>query len=202
MAAVKLYINTTSPFVRLVRIAIAEKRLTDDIATEVVNPWADPHPFLDDNPAGRVPTLVTGNGVAISETFLILRWLDALVPAPSIWPAEDLERTLAVAAPALGATEAATAIIIGRKSSAGFDSDSVGSKRFRTMANGLSRLNANLPRDFADRPDIANMAAATALDYILLRFADRDWLADLPALRDWRRRQADRPSLISTMPHV
>lgn len=198
----KLYINTTSPFVRLVRIAIAEKGLADRIVTEVVNPWADPRPFLDDNPAGRVPTLVTGSGAAISETFLILRWLEALVPAPSIWPAEDLERTLSVAAPALGATEAATAIIIGRKSGAGFDSDIVGSKRFRTMADGLSRLNANLPRDFADRPDIANIAAATALDYILLRFPDRDWLAGLPALRDWRARQADRPALVATMPQL
>ncbi len=198
----KLYINLTSPFVRLVRIAIAEKGLTGAITTEIVNPWADPRPFLDDNPAGRVPTLVTATGAAISETFLILRWLDAAVPTPSIWPADDLERTLAVAAPALGATEAATAIIIGRKSSDAFDSDIVGSKRFRTMADGLARLDANLPRDFADRPDIANIAAATAVDYIRLRFPDRDWLGGLPALRDWRARQADRPSLVLTMPQV
>ena len=198
----KLYINLTSPFVRLVRIAIAEKGLTGAITTEIVNPWADPRPFLDDNPAGRVPTLVTGTGAAISETFLILRWLEALVPTPSIWPADDLERTLAVAAPALGATEAATAIIIGRKSSDAFDSDIVGSKRFRTMADGLARLDANLPRNFADRPDIANIAAATAVDYIRLRFPDRDWLGPLPALRDWRARQADRPSLVLTMPQV
>lgn len=198
----KLYINTTSPFARLVRIVIAEKGLTDRIATEIVNPWDDPRPFLDDNPAGRVPTLLTAAGNAIAETFLILRYLEGLVPARSIWPAEDLERTLSVAAPALGATEAATAIIIGRKSGAAFDTDVVGVKRFRTMADGLARLNANLPRDFADRPDIANIAAAVAIDYILFRFPDRDWLGGLPALRDWRARQGDRPSLVLTMPHA
>ena len=43
---------------------------------------------------------------------------------------------------------------------------------------------------------------ATALDYILLRFPDRDWLAGLPALRDWRARQADRPALVATMPQL
>ncbi|MGQ0564963.1 MAG: glutathione S-transferase family protein [Gemmobacter sp.] len=198
----KLYINTTSPFVRLVRLAIAEKGLAEAIATEVVNPWADPRPFLDDNPAGRVPTLITGNGTAIAETFLILRWLEGLVPAPSIWPADDLERTLAIAAPAIGATEAATAIIIGRKSSEAFDADMVGAKRYRTMADGLARLNASPPRDFADRPDIANMAAVTAVDYITFRFTDRDWLAGLPALADWRQRQANRASVLATMPHA
>lgn len=198
----KLWMNTTSPFVRLVRLAIAEKGLGERIPTEVVNPWADPRPFLDDNVAGRVPTLVTAAGRPISETFLILRWLDHLVPAPPIWPDDDLEQTLSIAAPALAATEAATAIIIGRKSSDGFDADVVGTKRYRTMADGLARLDAAPPRDLADRPDIANMAAVTAVDYITFRFPDRDWLAGLPVLTAWRERQASRPSVIATMPHT
>lgn len=196
-----LYANTTSPFVRLVRLAIEEKGLAERVELEIVDPWADPDAFLAANPAGRVPTLTTDDGHVIAEAQLILRYLDAIAE-PSIFPAEDLPATLATAAPALGATEAATAIIIGRKSSDGFDTDRVGSKRYRTMADGLTRLDANLPRDFAERPDIANLAAVTALDYILFRFPDRDWLEALPNLRAWRERQRGRPSVDATMPYV
>ncbi len=197
----KLYVNTTSPFVRLVRLAIEEKGLSDRVELEIVDPWADPKQFLAANPAGRVPTLITDEGHAIAEAQLILRYLDQIAQ-PSVFPADDLAETLAIAAPAIGATEASTAIIIGRKSSPNFDTDMVGSKRFRSIAEGLKRLDGNLPRDFADRPDIANFAAVTLLDYVLFRFTDRDWLKDLPNLRDWRERQKGHPSVEATMPYI
>lgn len=198
----KLFINTTSPFVRMVRLAIAEKGLVGRVETEVVDPWADVEPFLSANAAARVPTLVTDDGTAIAEALLILRYLDAIAPEPSVWPARDLERTLTVAAVALGAIEAATAIIIGRKSSPSFDSDVVGSKRHRTMREGLRRLNATPPRDFADQPDLAGYAAITLIDYIGFRFPDHDWLSDLPALSAWRDRQQERDSVASTLPYA
>lgn len=196
-----LYINTTSPFVRLVRLAIAEKGLADRVTVEIVDPWADPEAFLRANPAGRVPVLVTDAGHAISEAHLILRYLDSIA-APTLLPDEDLEITLALAGMTLGAIEASTAIIIGRKSSADFDTDMVGSKRFRTISEALARLDANIPRDFADRPDIANCAAVTLIDYVVFRFPDRNWLADLPALSKWRNRQSGHPSVEATMPFI
>lgn len=196
-----LYVNTTSPFVRLVRLAIEEKGLSGRVELERVDPWGDPPAFLDANPAGRVPVLTTDDGHRIAEAHLILRYLDEIAQ-PRVFPADGLAETLAIAAPALGATEAATAIIIGRKSSGAFDSDMVGSKRYRTMAAGLRRLDGKPPRDFADRPDIANIAAVTAVDYITFRFPDLDWLAELPTLRAWRERQRGRPSVEATMPYV
>lgn len=196
-----LYVNTTSPFVRLVRLAIEEKGLSDRVTLERVDPWADPAAFLMKNPAGRVPVLTTDEGVAIAEAHLILRYLDGLA-GPTLYPQDGLAQRLAIAAIALGATEAATAIIIGRKSAAGFDGDMVGSKRYRTMADGLARLNDMLPQDFAQGPDIANCATITAVDYITFRFPDRDWLADLPALTAWRARQKGRASVEATMPFV
>lgn len=196
-----LYINTTSPFVRLVRLAIEEKGLSDGVELEVVDPWGDPAAFLKANPAGRVPTLITDDGHAIAEAHLILRYLDEIA-GPSVFPSDGLAETLAIAAPALGATEASTAIIIGRKSSDSFDTDMVGSKRFRSIAEGLKRLDANPPRDFSDRPDIANFAAVTLIDYVTFRFTDRDWLADLPTLRQWRDRQKGHPSVEATMPYI
>jgi glutathione S-transferase len=198
----KLYINTTSPFVRLVRIAIAEKGLSGRIATEIVNPWSDDANLLNRNSAGRVPTLITEDGTTLSEAQFILRYLDSVAPAPAVFPAADLVPILAIAAIALGAIEAAVAIIIGRKSSERFDTDLVGSKRYRTMESAFKALENNLPSNFADRPDIANIAAITAIDYIEFRFQNRDWLEGLPKLKAWRDRQHQRESVVSTKPYV
>lgn len=197
-----LFGNTTSPFVRLVRLAIEEKGLREAVEIEMVDPWADPAAFLAANPAGRVPVLVTPEGHAIAEAHLILRYLDHIAPEPPVFPPEDFVATLALAGVALGAAEAATALVIGRKSGEGFDESVVGTKRVRTMQDGLRRLDATPPRDFADRPDIANIAALTALDYITFRFPERDWLAALPRLADWRARQAGRPSVEATRPYL
>jgi len=197
----KLFANTTSPFVRLVRLAIEEKGLTHQVDIEIVDPWADPAHFLAANLAGRVPTLITDDGHAIADAHLILRYLETL-GGVSIFPSDDLPKTLAIAGATLGAIEASTAIIIGRKSSDAFDSDMVGSKRHRTIAQGFKYLNANLPRDFADRPDIANFAAVTLVDYVLFRFPDTDWLADLPDLAAWRDRQNGHPSVDATRPYI
>lgn len=197
-----LYINTTSPFVRMVRIAIAEKGLSAKVKAEVVNPWEDSPAFLKANPAGRVPALTTDSGSAISESSLILRYLDHIAPSPAIWPQDGLGATLATAGHAIGAIEAAVAIIIGRKSNEQFDTAMVGQRRYRTMADAFARLNASPPRGMDERVDIANIAAATALDYVIFRFPDRDWLGGLPALKAWRERHRNRPSLVQTYPHV
>ena len=100
-----LYINTNSPFVRLVRLAMEEKGLADRVELEIVDHWADPDTFLKANPAGRVPVLTSDDGHVIAEAHLILRYLDEIAQ-PSIYPPDDLARTLEIAAPALGATEA------------------------------------------------------------------------------------------------
>ena len=146
-----------------------------------------------------MPVLTTDEGAVFAEAHLILRYLDEIAE-PRVFPADDLARTLEIAAPALGAIEASTAIMIGRKSSVDFDGDMVGKKRFRTIASGLAFLDANLPRHFEERADIANIAAVTLIDYVILRFPERGFLSDLPALNAWRERQAGHPAVEKTMP--
>ncbi|ETX29391.1 glutathione S-transferase family protein [Roseivivax isoporae] len=195
----QLFVNTTSPFARLVRLAVMEKGLSPRVRTEIVDPWADPPALLAANPTGRVPVLVTADGHAIAETQLILRHLDALA-GPDLFPAREAARTLATAALALGTMEAAVALVVGRKSVPGFDADPIGAKRVRAMADGLARLDAAPPRDLVDGPDIAALATVTALDYVLFRFPGRDWCAGLPRLAAWRARQSGRASVEATLP--
>lgn len=198
--AMKLYANPTSPFVRMVRIALIEMGLADRVTVEMVDAWADRPDFLAANPAGRVPALVTDTGMAIAESGMILQHLEALAPGRALLPTPGCERTLSRAGVAQAAFDAAVAIVISRKSNPDFDGHMVGQKRYRTMRDGLARLAADLPPNMESGPDFSAIATVVAWDYILFRFPEIDWPGHNPALATWRARQGDRPSLTETKP--
>lgn len=199
----KLYANPTSPFVRVTRMAIHEKGLADAVEVVIVDAWADAPDFLAANPAGRVPALVTDEGAKLTEASLILRYLDAIRPDPALVPAGPAgAAVLARAGLAFGVFDAAVSVIIGRKSAPGFDGDMVGAKRFRTMREGLARLDAELSDFRGGSFDLADIAAVTALDYLALRFPDIDWRATAPRLAAFRDAEADRPSVRDTAPRA
>ncbi|WP_407521932.1 glutathione S-transferase family protein [Methylobacterium oryzisoli] len=194
----KLFANPTSPFVRIVRMTLIEKGLEDAVETVFVDAWADDQAFLDANPAGRVPALVTREGVRLPEALLILRHLEAVRPEPAVFTGDA--GALACAGLAIGVFDAAVAVIIGRKSAPDFDTGLVGTKRYRTMREGLRRLDAALP---ASRPgpfDLATIAAVTALDYLVFRFPDQDWRSLAPRIAALRDAHADRRSVSETAP--
>ncbi|MGY2046694.1 glutathione S-transferase family protein [Methylobacterium sp. JK268] len=193
----KLFANPTSPFVRIVRMALIEKGLDASVETAFVDAWADDPAFLDANPAGRVPTLITAEGAPLTEALLIVRHLDALRPEPAMLTGAA---ALSCAGLAVGVFDAAVAVIIGRKSAPDFDAGMVGQKRYRTMREGLRRLDAALPE--GGTFDLAPIAAVTALDYLVFRFPDSDWRGIVPRLAAFRDAQGDRPSVRETAPRA
>ena len=76
----QLLLNTTSPYARIARIALAEKGYAD-IGTTVVDPWADAPALLEANAAARVPALLTDAGRPLTESLLIVLWLESQQPA-------------------------------------------------------------------------------------------------------------------------
>lgn len=193
----KLYANPTSPFVRLVRMALIEKGLNEATETTFVDAWADDPAFLDANPAGRVPTLVTDDGARLTEALLILTHLDAVGTRPALLAGGPA--ALSAAGVAIGVFDAAVAVIIGRKSAPDFDAGLVGTKRFRTMREGLRRLDSvfvSVQEPFG----LPAIAAITALDYLVFRFPDHDWRGLCPNVAAFRDAQADRPSVRDTVP--
>lgn len=192
----KLFANPTSPFVRIVRMALIEKGLNEAVETVFVDAWADDPAHLDANPAGRVPALVTGEGARLTEALLILRHLEDLRPEPVVFTGNAA--ALSCTGFAVGVFDAAVAVIIGRKSAPDFDAGMVGTKRYRTMREGLARLDAALP---ASGPfDLSAIAAVTALDYLIFRFPDQDWRGIAPRIAALRDAHADRPSVRETVP--
>jgi len=57
----RILTNTTSPYARIARIALAEKGF-DISGAEIVNPWGDDPKLIKLNTAARVPTLELDKG--------------------------------------------------------------------------------------------------------------------------------------------
>ncbi len=88
----KLYDSPMAPNPRRVRIFLAEKGLS--IPTEVVDLACGAHhapAFLRCNPRAEVPVLETDEGVFISETSAICRYIEALQPDPNLMGQTALE---------------------------------------------------------------------------------------------------------------
>ncbi|MBL8706471.1 MAG: glutathione S-transferase N-terminal domain-containing protein, partial [Rhodospirillales bacterium] len=92
----KLYFNKTSPYARKVRMVVHEKRLADRIQWHETDPWSDPLDLHDATPIGKVPALVTDDGVLVTESIAIAQHLDQVGDGPSLSggdPADLLART-------------------------------------------------------------------------------------------------------------
>lgn len=206
----QLLANTTSPFVRIARMALIEKGI--DIEPTIVDPWADDPRLRAANAATRVPSLVLDDGTALTESLLIVQWLETVRPAPT-WPslvgdAQTAAAILSRAGIALGAIEAAVHTIITRKVTAPalFDETPVGLRRRRTMIEAMQRLDTVAPlmqRQFASdqKLTIDIMSAVVLFDYQHFRFAEQAWLPKTPELAKLTASLRDRPAVARTKPY-
>jgi glutathione S-transferase len=105
-----LFTNLTSPYSRLVRVAIAEKGLSGTVEERVIDPWGGDPEFLRANVHERVPALITDSGHGIAESGLILALLDRIAPEPALYPQAGLPEVLQRASSALGAIDVMAAI--------------------------------------------------------------------------------------------
>jgi glutathione S-transferase len=72
----QLWLNQASPYARLARVVVIEKRLADLVELRWTDPWASPPELLAVNPAAKVPALITRDGQAIVDSVCICMHLD------------------------------------------------------------------------------------------------------------------------------
>lgn len=197
----RLFCSPTSPYARLAHIALREKGVTFEL--DMVDPWADDAGLREANPATRVPTLVLDDGSALTESSLILAWLERQYPRPALYgDSGSFER----AGVAIGVIDASVHTMITRKVTAPalFDDTPMGQRRRRGMVEGLQRLERLVQRDCggvpATRPELDVVAAAVALDYLRLRFPDAPWMPATPVLDAWLADVRQRPAFADTAP--
>ena len=80
----KLIGALTSPYVRKVRIVMAEKKLDYQFVLEDV--WGN-DAILKSNPLGKVPCLVLEGGEAVFDSRVIVEYVDTLSPVGKLIPA-------------------------------------------------------------------------------------------------------------------
>ena len=79
----KLYITPGSPYARMARIVVLEKGLEKRVQIVAARTRTADSPYYGVNPSGRVPYLVTEDGVGLEESALICAYLDRLDGRPA-----------------------------------------------------------------------------------------------------------------------
>lgn len=196
----RLFFSTTSPYARVVRVALAEKGVAEVEGT-LTDPWQDAPALLGANPSARVPALLLASGLPITESLLIVLWLQTQHPGPSLL-GERPDQAISRAGVAMGAIDAAAAIIISRRIDPGFDESPVGLRRRRSVIAALQRLEADLPvlGEHDAAADLGVITAVVLLDYIRFRFAQAPWVPATPRLDALAAQAHRRPSFAATLP--
>jgi len=85
----KLYVTLTSPYARLARILVAEKKLEDRVEIVEARTRQVDSPYYAINPSGRVPYLIDDAGLGMEDSQLVCAYLDGLDGKP--WLRHALE---------------------------------------------------------------------------------------------------------------
>jgi len=190
----QLYYNVTSPYTRKVRIVLHEKGLFDSTEQILVDPWADPAALHAAVPVGRVPALVTDDGLVLSESTTICDYLDSL-PGGTSLIGQDRWPVMARVAIAQGIIDASFAIAIEARRPEGLRSADAVARHKRAILRILASAAAK-DRRF----DLGDISLAAALGYLDLRVQDIDWRAARPDIAAWFATVTERPSMQATRP--
>jgi glutathione S-transferase len=95
----KLYITDGSPYARIARVVVLEKKLQARVEICAAQTRAADSPYYQINPSGRVPYLLRDDGVGLEESALICEYLDHIDGRPAFdlpggeqrWEARRLE---------------------------------------------------------------------------------------------------------------
>ncbi len=198
----KLFVNQTSPYARKVRIVVKEKMLDSRVTLIDVDPWSDPVALLAVSPLSKVPVLITDDGVVLTESDTIARYLDELAPVPPMMPVEFVQRTEAAARIALlqGMIDAAfDAVIEKRRPAQGQWPDWI-ARQQRAVECGLLVV-AKMSRP-EGRFDLGDVSLASLLGYLDFRHPAITWRSNHPELAKWFDAASQRASVASTHPEL
>ena len=201
----KLIGSLASPYVRKVRIVMAEKKL--DYRFEQEDVWAS-NAIQKINPLGKVPCLILEGGEAVFDSRVIVAYVDTLSPVGKLIPASGRERVEVRTWEALG-DGAVDALIAARLEQTWPGRD--GAQRAPAwVERQMGKVDASLQamnHGLGSKPwccgvhfTLADIAVGCALGYLDFRFAQIDWRASYPNLAKLAAKLAQRQSFIDSLP--
>lgn len=200
----KLIGSHTSPFVRKVRIVLAEKKI--DYEFVIDSPWLADSKVPDINPLGKIPVLMLDDETPLFDSRVIVEYIDNVTPNNKLFPAPNRERTEVKRWEALadGVCDAAVAALLeGKRAKKEQSADWIFRQRGKVI-RGLEFMAEELgDKSFCMGTHIsmADIAVGTALGYLNFRFPDIDWRNAHPNLAKLYDKLLQRPSFADTVPH-
>jgi glutathione S-transferase len=201
----KLIGSLNSPYVRKVRIVMAEKRL--DYQLEIEDVWASDH-ILESNPLGKVPCLVMEGGEAVFDSRVIVEYVDTLSPVGRLIPERGRERAEVRTWEALGDGLMDAAILARLERHWAGRSDAQRNEAW--IDRQMKKIDASLAamsKGLGDKPfcsgvhfSLSDVAVGCALGYLDFRFPQIDWRSGHPNLAKLHEKLAQRQSFIDTLP--
>lgn len=197
----KLIGSLTSPYVRKVRIVLAEKKIEYSFETDSSKCPADRVQSV--NPLGKIPVLIPDENTAIFDSRVIVEYLDNAAPNNKLMPAPNRERTLVKRWEALadGVCDVATAAYRETCRPARQQSAAWIKEQRATIARSLDFMDAELgdnPFFMGTHISLADLAVGTALSYLAFRFADIAWQEEHPNIARLYEKLLQRPSFSET----
>lgn len=200
----KLIGSNTSPYVRKVRVVMAEKKL--DYTFELENVWAADTRILQSNPLGKVPCLLMEDGSALYDSRVIAEYLDTLTPVCKLLPPNGRDRADVKVWEALadGVLDAAVLVRLEKtlrpqeQQSPQWIERQLGKVRagLQVMSEKLGEAAFCMGKNYS----LADVAVGCALGWLTFRFPDIDWRGDYPNLARLHDKLAERASFKDTVP--
>jgi glutathione S-transferase len=202
----KLIGSSASPYVRKVRVVMAEKRLDYQFVQE--NVWADDSTIGESNPLGKVPCLVMEGSEAMFDSRVIVEYLDTLSPVGKLIPTQGRERAEVKTWEAL-ADGVMDAGILWRLE-ATWPKRAEGERSQAWMDRQRSKVLAgvdSMAKGLGDKPfcsgihlSLSDISVGCALGWLGFRFPDIDWRGEYANLGRLYDKLMQRPSFADTRP--
>ncbi|SFW12007.1 glutathione S-transferase [Nitrosovibrio sp. Nv17] len=199
----KLIGSLTSPYVRKVRIVLAEKRIGYDF--EVDSPWDAENHVSHHNPLGKIPVLILDDGSSLFDSRVIVEYLDSVNPVSRLIPEPNRHRITVKRWEALadGICDAAAAVFLERRRVAAEQSPDWISRQLTKVTQGL----AGAARELGDRKwcdgnayTLADVALGCTLGYLAFRFPEIEWRTTSPNLAELSDKLEKRAPFMETAP--
>ena len=202
----KLIGSSASPYVRKVRVVMAEKRLDYQFVQE--NVWADDSTIGESNPLGKVPCLIMEGSEAMFDSRVIVEYLDTLSPVGKLIPTQGRERAEVKTWEAL-ADGVVDAGILWRLE-ATWPKRAEGERSQAWMERQRSKVLAGvdaMAKGLGDKPfcsgihlSLSDISVGCALGWLGFRFPEVDWRGEHANLGRLYDKLMQRPSFAETQP--
>ncbi len=199
----KLIGSNSSPYVRKVRIVLADKKLDCEFILEDV--WSAQSTIQKHNPLGKVPCLIVDDKESLYDSRVLTEYLDTLSPVSRLIPQTGRERAHIKCLEALcdGTNDALIAVRLERQRPITQQNPDWISRQLGKVTAALIELSNTLGEQsfFAGvNYSLADISAGCLLGYLEFRFPEIDWRGAHPNLETFYKKMMARQAFIDTTP--